>query len=148
MPDHVRKQLRDAVVAALQSLPTTGSRVYSGRTWKLAEIETPALLVFARGGASQLDSMDDGLQRDERLVVMGLVQTAGEEPDDKLDAIAAEVEARVMADPGLGALVLLRELINSELTAEAVDAMRHGTLTLTWRMVLRTAAGTPTEALI
>lgn len=44
---HARTEIRDALVTRLTGLPTTGPRVYPGRTRSLAEGHEPTLLIYA-----------------------------------------------------------------------------------------------------
>ena len=46
MADHVRKQIRDAIVTLVTGLTTTGSNVFAGRTYALQDSELPALRVY------------------------------------------------------------------------------------------------------
>ena len=149
MADPLRTQLRRAVKAALEGLPTTGPRVYLSRTWPLDEADYPALLVYARGGAYRADAQADTdaarpFERDERLVIEGVVRTKGEEPDDALDRIEAEVAAALMSSAAVGALVEIREPVSSDIAARATGESREGSIKLVFRIVNRSPAGDPT----
>lgn len=146
MATHLRTQVRRAVKAALEGLPTTGPRVFLGRTWPLEEAEFPALLVYARGGVYRVDAQSDDdagrpFERDERLIVEGVVRTKGEEPDDTLDRIEAEVAAALLASAAVGTLVEIREPVSSEIAARATGESREGSIKLVFRIVNRSPAG-------
>ena len=152
MADPLRTRLRHAVRAALLGLPTTGERVFLSRTWPLQDGDFPALLVYARGGAYRVDaqSEDDAsspIERDERLVVEGVVRVTGQEPDDTLDRIEAEVAAALMASAAVGALVELRQPLSSEINAVAQGDSRAGSVKLVYRVVNRSPAGDLTTKL-
>lgn len=149
MADHVRKQIRDAIAAVLTGLVTTGARVYPGRTWPMDPTKYPALLVYAHGGPSQFiatgaTDADIALERQEDIIVEGVCRTAGEEPDDTLDLIAAEVEAAMMADTELAALIDRRELTQTDLITSATAEKREGSVKLTYRVTYCTPAGDAT----
>lgn len=152
MADHVRTRLRRTIAASLKGLPTTGQNVHAGRTWPLHDTEFPCLLVYARGGAYRVDAQDDSdvsrpTERDERLVIEGCVRVRGEEPDDVLDRIEAEVAARFMASPEIGALLEIREPVSSDISARATGDGREGSIKLVYRIVNRSPAGDPTTKL-
>lgn len=149
MAFHIRRKLRNAVVDALKNLPTTAENVWPGRTWPIPPSCKAALLVYLEGGPSRFDAANGseaslGLMRDERLAIQAVVRTNGSEPEDVLHAIAAEVEPAMMNHAGLGALVLARELINTELQARAEGDDRLGEMKLTYSLVVRTSASDPT----
>ena len=145
MAFHLRHQLRHAIAAALAA---TGAHVLPGRTWPTEDRHYPAILVYARGGSSAFDSMssvdaDIPLERDERVVVEGVVKTRNAEPDDALDALAALIEPLMMTDTGIAALVDRRELLATEIAARSGADGREGSIKLTYRMLFTTAAGVP-----
>jgi hypothetical protein len=88
-----------------------------------------------------------GLARNERLVIEARVRTVGAEPEDLLLTIAAEIEPVMMSDSALGALVLARELVNTEIAAHAEGDDRQGEMRLTYLLPVRTTAGDPTAKL-
>jgi hypothetical protein len=45
MADHLRKQIRDAIVARLGGLPSTGSNVFTAPVYPLEDSQLPALIV-------------------------------------------------------------------------------------------------------
>ena len=146
MASHIRKQLRHAIAAALAPAAT---HVFPGRTWPTEKRHYPAIFVYARGGSSAFDSMaatdaEIPLERNEQVVVEGVVKTTGAEPDDALDDLAAAIEPLMMADPGIAALVDRRELVATAIEARSVADGREGSIKLTYRVVFTTAAGTPT----
>lgn len=152
MAMHMRRQIRAAVVAALQAVPALGQNVWAARDWPLGDSKFPAALVYGHGGDSAFDAMaaadaDVILERDERLVVEGRVRAggSGESPsiDDALDDLALAIETALMTDAGLGALVDRRELVNTALESQIAGDASTGTVKLTYRIVYATAAGAP-----
>ncbi len=117
MANHVRKQVRTAIVTAVTGLATTGSNVFAFRRHRLRESQLPAVLVYfedervsnvgERAGSSRL------LQRIGRYAIQGVVaDSSGVE--DTLDDISAEVEAAIGADPKLGGAVRSIMLENAQ----------------------------------
>lgn len=146
MAAHVRTSLRQAVKAALDNLPTTASRVFAGRTWPTDDACYPGLLIYARGGPARIDAQSDSdvdrpTERDERLVVEGIVRTRGVEPDDLLDQIELEVAAALLADPTVAGLAEICEPLGAEISARAGGEHREGSIKLNFRVVYRTPAG-------
>lgn len=90
---HARTEIRQAVVNRLTGLPTTGDRVYHGRTRPLPEGHDPTLLIYATSEQSgrPIEGNPASLGRTLQIVVEGRV-TAASVPDDILDVIASEVE--------------------------------------------------------
>ena len=101
---HARTQIRNAIVARLAGLPTTGNRVYPGRVLPIDpdRIAGPALRVFC--GDEEIESLTIGAPRIEQhqllLHVDGIVK-ASVNLEDLLDQIALEVQT-AMAPEGIG----------------------------------------------
>lgn len=153
MAFHIRRQLRDVVVAALKGHTSAGENVWAGRTWPIAQGTKAALLVYFEGGPSLFEAMGASptLARNERLVVQAVVRTRGVEPEDSLHALAAEIEPLIAAAavPGgtIGAIALAAELVNTEIQAQADGDDRAGEMRLTYSLPVRTTAADPTTAL-
>lgn len=144
---HVRKQIRDAVIAALTGLATTGSRVESGRTFPLGQDHAPTLLVYAISERSSVHSQGDPatLIRDLTLAIEGRVMMASV-PDDTLEVIAAEVEVAMMADPSLGGLSQEVTLLATAINTQAPGQSHAGEVRLDYRVVYRTRENAPQTA--
>lgn len=142
---HVRKQIRDTVVAALTGLTTTGAEVYAGRTRPLSADHAPTLLVYAVSERSEIHSQGGKLLRDLTLAIEGRVMSAGV-PDDTLDTIAFEVETAMMADPSLGALTLEVTLTSTRIATQSPGENQAGEIRLEYRVLYRTAESAPNLA--
>lgn len=93
MADHVRKQLRVAVAAALTGLTTTGSRVYPSRVFVVQPGELPCLAVYTRNESdTPANMLGDTVRRVIQVVVEG-VAAAESGLDNMLDQIAKEIES-------------------------------------------------------
>ncbi|MEY9110397.1 hypothetical protein ABH999_006593 [Bradyrhizobium yuanmingense] len=151
MPDHVRKQIRDAVVTGLTGLPSTADRVYAGRTRPLQVGHDPTLLVYTRAETSQRAVLGrpPKIERRCTLHVEGRVSTAAP-PDDLLDQIAAEIEAGIAAMINYGTSVFLGglaqnvQLTATEMVAEADGERQIGGVRVEYLVTYRTVEGAPT----
>ena len=98
---HGRKQVRDAVVAALTGLTTTGSRVHVHRVYPMEADLLSALNV--RTGAESVD--EDCVTRTVDVIVEARAQATAT-LYDTADLIASEVEAALAADITLGGVAV------------------------------------------
>jgi hypothetical protein len=96
---HVRKQIRDAVAAALADLPTTGDRVFSSKRYNWRGDELPGLAIYTDSEQVERLNMQRGQRRTVSLVI-DLAESANDE--DTLDAMASEVETALAADVTFG----------------------------------------------
>jgi len=96
---HPRKEIRDAAVAAVTGLATTGSNVFASQIYPLADSQLPALRVYTRGdrfGAMEREYTGAGTDwgkyaRTVLLTVEAVVKTSSGY-DTTLDAICELVE--------------------------------------------------------
>ena len=102
---HVRKQIRDAVVAAVTGLTTTGSNVFRNRVYPIEQANLPGLCVFTRTEAVVFDTMTLARSIARNLEIMIEAYVVGTANyDNTLDQIAVEVEEALAADVTLGGL--------------------------------------------
>lgn len=98
MANHVRKQLRDAVVTAVTGLATTGARVFVDREHPLdPDTEVPALLVSTPSESAVPEDIHGGIARTVTVIVTAVVKATGA-VQDTADQVAKEVEAE-LTDP-------------------------------------------------
>lgn len=151
MSDHVRKQIRDAVVIGLTGLPATADRVYAGRTRRLQAAHEPTLLVYTRAETAQRAVLGrpPKIERRCTLHVEGRVSTAAP-PDDLLDQIAAEIEAGIAAMINYGTAVFFGglaqnvQLTATEIVAESEGERHIGGVRVEYLVTYRTVEGAPT----
>ncbi len=145
---HVRQQLRDAVVALLSGLPTTGARVTGNRALPLAKSASPSLTVRTLSERST-DISQDGTQ--ERVIALRVDVTGKDATEalvsDMLDDSAAEVETRLANDPSIGGLAHSCEYRSAELSIDGSGEKILGTLALTFDVTLYTKRTAPQSAL-
>lgn len=154
MPNHVRRQIRDAAVTAVTGLSTTGTRVYAARTYPLAASgQMPGLLVYTDSESSEAISMGGAatrrMQRQVLIQIEGIAK-AVDTVENTIEDIAKEVEVAMMTDPTLGGLVKDLELTAtakgfSTVTSSTGDQPVGG-IRLTYRATYHTRANAPDVA--
>lgn len=107
---HKRQTIRDAVVALLTGLSTTGTRVYSGRVYPSGTANVPGLNVTTPSdrNSGTFPANRKAQVRELTVLIEARVKPAdgADSPQDQLDDIELEVQAALMADVTLGGLVL------------------------------------------
>lgn len=87
---HLHKQIRDALVAALGGLASTGANVFANRVHQLTEAELPALRISIE--EEDADEQVDGFLAREVYFTVEACAKLGSALDDALDQISLEVE--------------------------------------------------------
>lgn len=149
MPDHLRKQIRDAAVTALTGNATTGAKVLRSRSLAVPEASRPCLLVYTKDEDSEVDAMgaDPGMLRSLELMIVGLGDATRDLAlDDLLDRIAREVEAALMADRTLGGLAKSSWITDTEVTLTGEGEVEQGAVLMTFEVVYRTRQSDPAVA--
>lgn len=144
MPDHVRKQIRAAVVAAVTGLTTTGTNVFVSRQPRIEDDEYPCLLVYTLEEESEIDTMNRprGLERSVDVAIEAVEKgTTG--VDDTLDTIAKEVEA-ALGNNLLGGLVKDLWLSSTKFTFDGEAKKVYGAAQMIWQANYRTPEDDPT----
>jgi hypothetical protein len=148
---HARKQIRDAVVALVTDLATTGRNVFPSRVYSLADEELPSLSVFTIDGNSdevvtKVTLGNTGkfplFKRDCPLLIEGHAKIS-DDIDDVLDQISLEVEV-AMSDPlTIGERTVPAQLrsTSKELSGEGEDQI--GVVRLLYIVTYVTAENTP-----
>ena len=95
---HIHKQIRDALVASLADLTTTGPNVFANRVYPLTDAELPALRISM--DEEEADEQVDGIMQREVYCIVEACAKLGAALDDVLDQISLEVES-VLAGYGL-----------------------------------------------
>jgi hypothetical protein len=144
MANHVRLQIRDAIVAAVTGLPTTGANVYTSVVYPLEEATLPGLIV--RIGAEQSSAKDmqspTALRRDCDMSIIACAEDNGD-IDAALSAIAAEIEAAIEV-PTPGAPWKFLRLTGSTPRLDGSSEKVRGQLALTYRATYYTMEDDPT----
>lgn len=147
---HVRRQIRDGVMAALAGLPHTGANVFHARQHSLGERQLPALQLAVMGekitraaqGAPPVAS------RAAALVVQAeAVAGDGRALQDLLDAIGTEVERAVFAWAEAQPWILDHQLSETDLLFGDPSERRSGQLAMTWTITVLAREGDPDSIL-
>jgi hypothetical protein len=145
---HARKQIRDAVVAMLADLQTTGRNVYPSRIYSLDESELPSLSVFTVDEGSDevvtkvTLSRPAKIHRNCPLVIEGHAMV-DENIDDLLDQIALEVEVAMSAALVVGTRELSAQLQSTGKTLLGDNEDQVGIVRLVYTIPYVTAENTP-----
>jgi hypothetical protein len=144
---HVRRQLREAVAAAVTGLATTAARVFQSRIYPLRDVDLPCLLISTDDESIEAENVVAGgeLTRNLTLTVKGVVK-ANTDLDDTLDAIAEQVEP-VLNGATLGGKARLCTL--EKITVEMDDVLEKpaGVISLQYRITYFTTPANPGTAL-
>ena len=145
MTDHVRKQIRDAAVTALNGLTTTGSRVYPSVVYPMQDNNLPGLRVDTNDEEIQAPDVGKMLDRTLKLTVQACVKETVTY-NDTIDTIIKEVEVAIAANQTIGgAKNVLLTAIKIEPSGEAEKPIMVATMT--FDVPYFTMQGTPTVAL-
>lgn len=143
---HVRTQIRNAAVAALTGLATTGARVYPSRLLPLHDVDLPCLLVNTNEEAIAGQDISGVFQeRVLQMTVRAAAKVSGT-LDDALDALVADVETALDAQTFGG---LAKSVDLQTITVEMDDTQEKpvGIAEMGYRITYYTAAGSPGTAL-
>jgi hypothetical protein len=147
--NHLRRQIREGVAAAITGLATTGANVFQSRVYPLQTTDLPALLVHTDSETSEVLTIHSPRELQRRVEVRVVaVAKAAADLDDTLDQIAKEVEV-ALAMPVSALAGIAKEIT---LTAISIDMQGSaeqpvGALTMTYQADYFTAENAPDVAL-
>ncbi len=149
MADHVRAQVRAAVVTALKEITAFGDRVYPYRVKPL--ITLPSVVVTTPKDEVDLDSCVFSANGPVdyhviRLEIAVYTKTA-DGLDDDLDGYAVSIEQKMLADDTFGGLLNSLQPESAEVVTAGEIEKPAGVLVMVWQAAYRTLRGTPTVAL-
>jgi len=144
---HARQQIREAVLAAVTGLATTGANVFVNKITPQEAESLPNLLVYTNGEQSEADAMgaSRGLMRSLDVVIDATAE--GDGIDDVLDTIASEVETAIDTDAALAALVKNITLASTAVSRDGKGQTPMMGLRMTFTATYRTRKGAPTTAI-
>lgn len=151
-PVHVRTQLREAVVRALKGTRTVDDRVFTGRPYPLTGDELPGLVVIAEGEQSEISAIgaEPILGRAISIAVIGYDE--GSDIEDRLDAIAVDVEEAIAADKTLNpgnpseravAVAMATTLVSTTPAVDGEGTKRVGEIRMVFLAQTRTPRSQP-----
>jgi hypothetical protein len=152
MSNHARQQIREAVATLLKATPVTWGAVFETRL-PTSRAVMPFLMVFSDGESSEAvsDNNPGIYQRDLSLIIAGRLRLPGnndtETVEDRMDALAAEVETKLTFTALLATLTQLKalRLVSTEMVVVTSDdgAPQHAEVTLAFVAQYFTQEGTP-----
>lgn len=151
VPHHIRRQVRDHVVARLAAQLPAGllpaGRIMKSRVRELGSDELPAILVYTGKESARVANNDGDLERVLDLVIDLRVQAHGD-IDDVLDELASAVEIAMGQDAQLGGLALDDAILTgTEIGLSGGEGVAlNGAAQLTYAVRLRTPHGMPQGA--
>lgn len=140
MADHVRKQIRDAVVTALTGLTTTGPRIHDSRIYELRTL--PALVVYATDETVEPSDLSGKLDRELTVMIEGYAKAIAS-VEDTIDLIAKEIEIAMDADLTFGGLALHAILDSTEIDLSGEGEKPLAVINMNYKILYRTAKGSP-----
>lgn len=150
---HARQQIREAVATLLRVTPTTWGTVFETRI-PTSRAVLPYLMVFSDGESSEDSDVNYSsiYQRDLNIVVSGRIRLPGnndtETVEDRMDALASEVETKLTFATMLATLTQLKSLrlTSTEMVVVIDDqeSPQYAEVTLNYVLQYFTAEGTPT----
>ena len=120
---HVRTQIRDAFVARLAGLATTGAAVFGQRT-RPATAVPPFLKVWIGDDSGELLNATDDLieQRAADLVIDAYAKDSGD-MEDILDQIALEVQQQIATTTDLSFGGLVKQIAAPNIAPDVEDSL-------------------------
>lgn len=143
MADHVRKQIRDALITTLTGLTTTETRVFPNRVHSMNSNALPGLIVYTVEEEVEEVAIGGILNRILDVAVEAYVATS-ENIDDDLDLIAAEVETAIGADLTINGLANHVTLSTTEYFMDDEGKKKTGVARLVFQVQYRTTQADPT----
>jgi len=142
---HPRHNIRAAVVSLLTGKTAAEARVFPSRVRAVDASELPCILVYA-GSEAVTVFQGSPHEYERRLTVQVEIQARADEGlDAAMDAIAEDVEHKLMQDHTLGGLCRDVELIASEITIKDDGDTLIGSCVLTYEVTYHTYAVADSE---
>lgn len=151
MPEHVRKQLREALKTSLfGNITDVGDNVFIGRVYNFSPDELPAITIYTIKEEVEIQNSrarQPFLQQRAILNSVLIVQKLNDAVQDDLDRISAEVENKIFADPSLGGIAHRTVLVSSEMSVTSELDKPLGVLTLNFLSYVLTKEGASEKAI-
>jgi len=142
--NHVRKQLRDAVAAAVTSLTTTGARVYGYRVYAIQPgTELPALSVYIPDEDAEHITIHAPatVERRPTIHIRGFA-SATSAVEDTLDIIAKEVETALASGVVIGSKTIRLQYLGGDIEWAEGDKP-YGAIDLRFTATIFNSANAP-----
>lgn len=142
---HIRKQIRNKIIATVTGLATTGDRVYSGYPYPAEE--TPCLFVYTPTESIELDDYGNDREQERRINVVIEAHCKSAAIHDEFDDISEEIETALFNDQFLAGLA---DGIDLDLTQEEITGgleQKAGHISFSFTVHSRTLKGAPGTAI-
>ena len=136
---HKRKQIRKAIVAALNAIPALSGRSFATRARPTETAELPVALIYTVAEESEMANMAFGLSRTLTANIELRASAVGH-LDDVLDDFCEVAESAMTADPTLGHLALLSFLRGTTIGIDGEGEARQAVATLNYEIRYETDA--------
>jgi len=149
MPNHIRRQIREAFATQVTGLATSGARVYQSRIRNMAAEDLPGLKIYTEqesieDNAGTTYQSNPDLQHRTILLRCEAMIKATADVDDKLDLMCQEVEIAIAANPTLGGLARLQcWLVSTAIDFDGSLEQPVGRAVMTWKIVTLTMSDRP-----
>ena len=141
---HIRQQIRDAVVARLTGLATTGGNVFGSRVYPIQPNEMPGVLVYSLRETADAETMGHPRLLVRRAdIAVEVLATANADLDDTLDTAAKEIEVAIAADMTLGGVCRDIMMTATDITLKGDGDKIAGSARLTFEVIYTTAENDP-----
>lgn len=133
MSDHPRKAIRDAVKTILTGATDAGEKVYTNRARHTFPAELPVILVYTTEENSEVRAVSPNAELARTLkLVIEIPMKADDTLDDRLDAIALQVETVMGRDDTLGGTANFSFLSGTVMGLDAESKYQIGALVMTF----------------
>lgn len=144
MADHVRRQLRDAVAAAVTGLATSGARVYTESARIMQDQHLPGLKIYTGDEAGEDETIHSPSVRARTVeLVVECVAKAESGMDDTLDQMALEVEQALASGVTVDGQPVALPYDGLESRSTGEPEQFTGSLALRFNVSLRNLADAP-----
>ena len=151
MPDHVTTQLRNAIKAALETIPGFESgRVFISREWKFNSDELHAINIMSGPEMLKIEAAkmaQPNLQRRRVQNFIMIIDKATDDLDNVLDAVKLPVENKILSTPRFGGLCLNTHLERVEISAVPGMETEFGVMIMGFVSEVMTREGTAETAI-
>lgn len=144
---HVRQQIRDAVKSAVTNLNTTGSRVYVSRTYKLTDDNLPALRLYTQDEETERLCKSPVYVKHTLPVAIECCAKQATDVDNKVDTITSEVEAAIVGDSTLAALIKDNQITATDIEYSTEQEQPLAIAKVTFTIIYTTIDGAPETAI-
>lgn len=144
---HVRTQIRSAVQTTLHGSTLADTRVYAARRTPLPEDDYPAILIYTPRELADAEMGEDREYVRRLTINIDVLSEALDDLDDKVDAVAVQVETLLAANRTLGGVCMDLWLTETEIGEPREGENHHGIARLTYVADYTVAETDPETAL-